>query len=293
MNLLVLSFADGTIFFIGLAIVVIADLLLLRFRTGFFRLVYTLFALIGIIFVVISATPLPFWAYALWFLPAAGSLILGNLVRSPRNLRILAGALVLVATTGLVLAEAPYHRSPRIIVPRDKTVFVLGDSLSAGAGTGERCWPAVLEEIGDLSIVNLAEPGARVRSAIEQADRIVIPNSVVIVEIGGNDLLGGTDAGVFRDQLDRLISKLRSNHHEVLMFELPLFPFKNSFGKAQRDIAAKYGVVLLPKRFLTRVLGTEGGTLDGIHLSQKGQNALADVLVHVLQIEDAPSNKAH
>ncbi|MBN2579176.1 MAG: hypothetical protein JXB10_09315 [Pirellulales bacterium] len=285
MSPLILSFADGTIFFIGLAIVVVANLLLLRFRKGLSRVVFTLFTLLGIIFVIISSTPLPLWAYACWFLPAVGSLIMGNLVKSPRKLRILAGVLLLVTTAGLVLAEAPYHRTPRMTVPRGKTVYVLGDSLSAGAGTRERCWPAVLKEIGDFSIVNLAEPGARVWNAIEQADRIEQTDSIVIVEIGGNDLLGGTDVSVFRDQLDRLISKLRSNHHEVLMFELPLFPFKNSFGKAQRDVATKYGVVLLPKRFLTRVFGIKNGTLDGIHLSQTGHNALAEILAKILQTE--------
>ncbi len=59
------------------------------------------------------------------------------------------------------------------------------------------------------------------------------------------------------------------------MFELPLPPFHGGFGKAQRMLAAKYHVLLLPRVWLASVLGAEGATRDGLHLSQKGSEALA------------------
>jgi acyl-CoA thioesterase-1 len=281
----ILSIADGTLFFIGLAMVVVADLLLLRFHTGKARFAFTLMTILGIILVVISAIPQPLWAYMVWFLPAASSLFLGNLTKPPRKLRILSGVLLLAATVGLFLAELPYHFYPRITVPRNKPIYVLGDSLSAGIGKEERCWPEVLGDITALHVVNLAKPGAKVRNVIEQADQIPQPGALVIVEIGGNDLMGGTDASDFREHLDRLLASLRANRHEVLLLELPLFPFQNAFGTAQRDLAAKHGVILLPKRLLTKVLSMEHGRLDGIHLSQQGHNALAEILAKVLQKE--------
>ena len=73
--------------------------------------------------------------------------------------------------------------------------------------------------------------------------------------------------------------------HQVLMMELPLFPFRGAFGSAQRSIAAKYDVAMLPKRCFTKVLGTKDGTLDGLHLSQKGQDAMAEIVAGVLQKE--------
>jgi lysophospholipase L1-like esterase len=69
------------------------------------------------------------------------------------------------------------------------------------------------------------------------------------------------------------------------MFELPLFPLQNAFGAAQRSVAASHGVVMLPKRCLTKVLGMKGGTLDGLHLSQQGHNALAETVATVLHEE--------
>jgi lysophospholipase L1-like esterase len=69
------------------------------------------------------------------------------------------------------------------------------------------------------------------------------------------------------------------------MFELPLIPFHNSFGTAQRSLAKKYHVTLLPKRFLTKIFGTVGGTLDGLHLSQSGHDALAAEIQGVFRVE--------
>jgi hypothetical protein len=63
MNRVALSFADGTTFFVGLGFVPAAEVLLLRFRKGRARPVLTVLAIVAIILVVISATPLPLWTY--------------------------------------------------------------------------------------------------------------------------------------------------------------------------------------------------------------------------------------
>ena len=68
---------------------------------------------------------------------------------------------------------------------------------------------------------------------MQQARRIQQPKSVVIVEIGGNDLLSGGDAGVFRQQSHLAVGRPAEGRGEVLMFELPLYPFKTAFGRAE------------------------------------------------------------
>ncbi len=75
------------------------------------------------------------------------------------------------------------------------------------------------------------------------------------------------------------------NHHEVLLFELPLFPFRNAYGRAQRAVVRKHGIAMLPKRFFADVLGTRDGTLDGLHLSQAGHDAMAEIIAEVLSGE--------
>ena len=167
MNPIILGFADGTTFFVGLAMTFIADLLLLRFRVGPMRAVFTVLAMVGIIFVVISATPLPAWAYAIWLISATAALAAGNLARCPRNARLILAGLAVLTTTAFALAEFPHRRLPHIDVPRGATIYVIGDSISAGVGMKEKLWPAVLAEMTSLSVVNLARDGAKVQSARE------------------------------------------------------------------------------------------------------------------------------
>jgi len=285
MNPIVLSLADGTTFFVGLALVVVGEALLLRFRNPIARPVFTISSLAGLILVVISATPLPFWAYLTWLVPAVAGLAFLSRDASPKRSHVVFCGLLTVSTVGLCVAEIPWHRRPKLTVDEGTTVYVLGDSISAGMRRAERSWPAVLDEMTSLHVVNLAQPGATVESAIDQAKGIAKPGSLVIVEIGGNDLLGNTDASVFRHALDTLVSSLCSKHHQVLLCELPLFPFKNAFGKAQREVGARHGIAMLPKRYFADVLGTEKGTLDGLHLSQEGHNAMARTIAGSIEQE--------
>ena len=161
------------------------------------------------------------------------------------------------------------------MVSSTQPVFVVGDSISAGIDSKERTWPEVLGDRSNLKVTNLAQAGASVSAALKQAERIGKTNAVVFVEIGGNDLLGGTDIHTFHKQLEQLLGRVCARGNRVIMFELPLFPFRNSFGAEQRSLARKYDVTLLPKWYLTRVFAMEDGTLDGLHLSQAGHDALA------------------
>ncbi len=282
MNPILLKFANGTTFFVGLIIVIISEGLLFWYKNRITRPILTVLAIVGIILAIISATPLPIWAYTIWTVLAITCLILLNRLNPPQRLCKFGWSVLVAVTISLYFTEAPYQRSPHVIVPKGGTVYVLGDSISAGMGTKLCCWPEVLNNITQLRVINLAQPGATIESAITQAKKIVEQNSLVIIEIGGNDLLGGTDTFVFRAQLDNLVSLLCASQHEILMIELPLFPFQNAYGKAQRDICRKYDIAMLPKRFFAKVLGTKNGTIDGLHLSQAGHDTMALIIANVI-----------
>jgi acyl-CoA thioesterase I len=282
MNPIALSLTDGSTFFLGLVLVFAAGTLLLRCRGARTRSILNVLAAVGAILVIASSTPLPVWAYLGWTASVAGAVVLLNRSVSSKKSRLVACSVLVVLTTALFAVEARYHRLSRITVSDDTVVYVLGDSISAGLGADIRCWPEVLASMTPFRVVNLAQAGATVAGAVEQAEGVTAPHSLVIVEIGGNDLLGDTDALSFHRDLNTLISSLSSGGHEVLLIELPLLPFQNAFGRAQREIAAEYDAVMLPKRYFTKVLGTENGTSDGLHLSQVGHEAMARTIARVI-----------
>lgn len=142
MNPVLLNLADGTAFFGGMALVLLAEALLIRLPKRLTRSALTLIALIGIILVILSATPIPAWGYICWSIPALLGLILLNRAATSGRLRHIVCAVLLVSTVGLCIVEVPYHLSPQITVPDGTTVYVLGDSISAGVGTARRTAPS-------------------------------------------------------------------------------------------------------------------------------------------------------
>ena len=89
--------------------------------------------------------------------------------------------------------------------------------------------------------------------------------SLVLVEIGGNDVLRATRPLAFEEGLDVLLAKLRDTRRTVVMLELPLPPFHNRYGEVQRRLAKRHGVLLVPKRVLMGVLTSAGSaTLDTV-----------------------------
>ena len=113
-----------------------------------------------------------------------------------------------------------------------EAIHVIGDSLSAGIGAGEGApWPETLATRLDAEVINHSQAGATAKSAIEQAERLP-PDAFVIVEIGGNDLLGGRSSQDFERDLDALLADVCSDGRRVAMFELPLPPFYFGFGRS-------------------------------------------------------------
>jgi lysophospholipase L1-like esterase len=107
-------------------------------------------------------------------------------------------------------------------------------------------------------------------------------DAVVLVEIGGNDLLNGTSPDEFERHLRALLAALRRPGRTVVMLELPLVTFFAGYGRAQRALAEEYGVFLVPKRIFAGVLAAPGATADGLHLSAAGTRLMAERLLPIL-----------
>jgi acyl-CoA thioesterase-1 len=116
------------------------------------------------------------------------------------------------------------------------------------------------------------------RSALRQAEDVEQGPALVLIEIGGNDVLGETSQHRFAADLDALLSRLRRPGHHLVMLELPLPPFYNGYGRTQRRLAKKHGVVLIPRREFAGVIFAADATSDGLHLSERGQRLMANML---------------
>ena len=166
-------------------------------------------------------------------------------------------------------------------LPKDLPVFVIGDSLSAGLGPSPAgTWPHLLSQRLGLSVSNLSQAGATLSNSVQHVRSVPAERAIVIVELGGNDILGGTSPEQFASDLRTLLGALTTGDRRVVMFELPLLPFQNSYGRIQRRLCARYGVDLIPRRVLAEAITRRGNSADGLHLAPQGHSWLAERIAH-------------
>jgi acyl-CoA thioesterase-1 len=287
MNVLIYHVASGQALFSGALLIGLAVLVGMRGRGPWWRFSRTLLAGAGVALCAVSATPLP-----IWFWTGAAAIVAGWLGLEGRDggsQRVLRGRWVLrgsvLAVLGLgVTMDAPYHRMPAVPPLGNPVVEVVGDSLSAGMGeSAKRVWPAILARRHGLVIRNRARAGATAATARAQAREVTETGALVLVAIGGNDILAGTPSETFARALDGLLAELHAYGRTVVMLELPLPPFANAYGAAQRRLARQHGVWLVPRRLVIGVLTSPGATLDTVHLSPEGHALMAEAIWRVLE----------
>lgn len=271
---IVIHFASGAAWFSGLTLVAAAALIAALERPRLAVAARSL-AVVGLVVALASATPALGWLAAVLIVTTLW--IAGESARlrprvGPRGLRALRCSLVASAALATAV-EVPYHLSPAIPRREHPLLYVIGDSITAGMGRGEETWPRWLAR--RAVVVDAALAGATVKTALRLADLVTEPDALVLVEIGGNDLLGTTTDAEFEAGLDQLLARLVGPRRTVVMLGLPLPPHRHAVGYAQRRLAERHGVHLLPRRVLMNVVGQEDATLDGLHLSNSGHEQLA------------------
>jgi len=278
-------FGSGAAFFAGVGLVLAGVALVSFYRRGWSTAAANLCAFLGLALIALSATPLPYWLYGL-----AGAITLFWLVveRSRRKALLRCRKWIRAATAVVWLAavamEVPYHIAPTLPAGGRSRLYIFADSVAAGLGEPSKdTWPKLLAGSQSIDVRDHSQIGATVHVMLRKADELVLGDGVVLLEIGGNDVLGTTTASEFEQNLDALLVRVGGPGRIVVMFELPLPPFYNAFGMAQRRLAAKHQVFLIPKRIFVTVLTADDATLDSIHLSLSGHERMAETVWRLIE----------
>jgi acyl-CoA thioesterase-1 len=243
-------------------------------------------------FAAISGTPLSLWCAAPLLAAWGAYTFHGCGHESLRRRRALGLAAVCLALLAAGL-EVPWHLTRPVPAFTAKKLYVIGDSLTAGGYGAKVRYTEQLAARAGISVLNLAHAGGTAQSALEtQAPRLEQddPPAWVFLSIGGNDMLHGTPASEFAASLEQLIVTARGDParpRTLVMQELPVVPGCWSTGRTQRMLAAKYGVLLIPKRVETAILLEPRNTVDGVHLSQAGHDSMAEALAAWLGVRSA------
>jgi acyl-CoA thioesterase I len=180
----------------------------------------------------------------------------------------------------LVLMVALMTAAPALAQP--VKVVVLGDSLSAGLGlSAADAFPAKLQKALkdkgiDVEITNAGVSGDTASGGRDRLDWSVPQGTeAVIVELGANDALRGTDPAITRSALSDIVKGLKARGIAVLLLGMLAPPNYGSdyaarFNTIYPDLSKSFGVPLYPF-FLDGVAADPKlNQADGIHPTAEG-----------------------
>ena len=185
----------------------------------------------------------------------------------------------------------------RALAARGPVVTILGDSITAGLGLpAQAALPAqlhlALEKLGVHNLVRGA--GVSGDTSGDGASRIdfsVQPDTaVVVVALGGNDLLQGVDPKTTRANLDRILNRLKQRRMGVVLAGLRAPPelgrgYARDFDSVFASLAKAHRVTLYPDLLAGVARVPALNQTDAIHPNARGVQVIAARLAPVVAKE--------
>jgi acyl-CoA thioesterase-1 len=176
-------------------------------------------------------------------------------------------------------------------VPAGARVLALGDSLTFGTGaTPETAYPAVLAGLSGWDVVNAGVPGDTSAQALARLPALLEQHkpALVLLSIGGNDLLRRQPEDALRENIRRMVSLVQAAEGQVLLVAVPR-PTIASRVTASLDDHPLYGElsealkVSLHRRGWSDVLQDAQRRSDEIHANAQGYQDFATGLMATLR----------
>jgi len=188
---------------------------------------------------------------------------------------------------GLVLmAGTAFAQSPAAAMTKPIKLVILGDSLSAGLGlSASSAFPERLQKSLEIKgiTVDMINAGVSGDTSSGGRDRLdwSVPEGTqaVIVELGANDALRGTDPAVTRAALSDILTRLKARKIAVLLCGMVAPPnygsdYSARFNAIYPDLAKSFGVPLYPFFLEGVAADARLNQADGLHPTAEGVDVI-------------------
>ena len=188
------------------------------------------------------------------------------------------------------------------------TLAVIGDSAASGIGDSDGYgnyfgWAYHLAQAFEepTTFINVSRPGAQSLEVLEQQlpNVLIHEPTLVAVIVGGNDLLrNGFSPKRFQSNLNQTLRKIEECGAISMLLELhdptKIVPMPgllksvcirrvDAVNAITRNLAARYGSILLRTRSLSDIYNVEKWHVDRMHPSRYGHQFIADSFAELLR----------
>jgi acyl-CoA thioesterase-1 len=179
---------------------------------------------------------------------------------------------------------AGYDDTANLTAP-GSTIVCFGDSITRGHGASQgRDYVSVLaQSLPGYEVVNAGRDGDTSGSALKRLEQDVLSlrPKVVVVELGGNDVLRRVPISETLGNMDAIVARCAQAGSIVVLVHARFGLFNDPFREGYEEIAERHGAVLIPN-VLRGIFAQPKMMSDQIHPNDAGYALLAERIAEVL-----------
>lgn len=174
---------------------------------------------------------------------------------------------------------------------KDKTIVIIGDSLSAAHGIPiETAWPQLLQQTliakkHPYKIINSSISGDTSYTALNRSKKMlpILKPDICLIAIGANDGLQGLTIKQLKNNLHKLVKLCQQYTSKVMLFEMKLplnygKKFIAHFSNVYHQVTKQEDIKLLPFFMEPFALDFSMFLQDRIHPTEQAQPIMANIV---------------